>query len=357
MHPFEQQLAAAWPPERWADAGVLLAVSGGADSVALLRAIVRLKAAGAGRLTLAHFNHALRGRESHQDEQFVAELGRQFGLTVAVGRTSNTVSAAPDEATLRDERYAFFQVAAEQAGARYLAVAHTADDQAETILHRIVRGTGLAGLAGMRRFRPLGQAVTLVRPMLDCTRSDVAEYLAELGQSWREDRSNQELGYTRNRIRHELLPLLERGYNAGVRGALLRLGALAAQAQEVIEPHVESLVEHCVRFDPSGAVNVDCGPLAAEHAHLVRELFAAVWRRAGWPLGAMGFEQWDELAKLARSSDGGAAATFPGSILARRQGSRLTLRAAPAPAVPEAHQAHERAAAVSQVERGKGQGD
>jgi len=212
------RLAAAWPPADWQDVTVLVAVSGGADSVALARGLCQLRAPGEGRLVLAHFNHRLRGAESDADEQFVEELARELGVKFITESapppplplSPSPPLASPSEASLRDLRYEFLRHAANESGARYVATAHTADDQVETILLNIVRGTGLAGLAGIPRVRAFTQAATIVRPLLDVTRAEVLDYLQWLGAAFREDATNSSLHYTRNRVRHELLPLLER---------------------------------------------------------------------------------------------------------------------------------------------------
>ena len=132
-------LANAWPAEAWGDVTVLVGVSGGADSVALLRALEALKrtAAGAGRLIVAHFHHGLRGAEADADAAFVAALSQRLGLECVVGRASG--SSPSDEASARKARYRFLKRTAHARGARFVAVAPTADDQAETILHRIAR--------------------------------------------------------------------------------------------------------------------------------------------------------------------------------------------------------------------------
>ena len=169
LHPLETRLAEAWPPEDWQDVTVLVAVSGGADSVALLRAIVALKTAGEGRLVAAHLNHQLRPAEAEADQALVVELCRRLGVACEVGRVRLDL-AGPEgrdglEAAARRARYQFLEATAARLGARFVVTAHTADDQAETILHRILRGTGIGGLSGMARARPLGPA-TLIRPLL-----------------------------------------------------------------------------------------------------------------------------------------------------------------------------------------------
>lgn len=325
---FARQLALAWPPEAWHDLTVLVAVSGGADSVALLRGLAEIRLTGPGRLVGAHFNHGLRGAESEADERFVVELCQSLGLECEVGRADagqlSATGADGLEAAARTARYAFLQAAAERLGARYVVTAHTADDQAETILHRIVRGAGLAGLAGMPRFRPLGQAVTLLRPLLGLRRSDVTAYLAGLGQPYREDSTNADAGYTRNRIRHELLPQLARQYNPQVVEALLRLGQLAGEGQSVIAAQVDALLPKCVRRESTHRVSIDCRTLAAQPRAIVRELLVFAWRGQGWGEQAMGYDHWERLADLVQNASA-AALTLPGAVQATRSGDVLAL--------------------------------
>ncbi len=322
--PLEHKLAASWPSEQWKDVTVVVAASGGLDSTALVVALSHLKGGGAGKLVVAHFNHRLRGDESDQDQRFVESLSRRLGLPFETqsADTDRFAVCSGDglEGAARAARYAFLERTAGCVGARYIAIAHTADDQAETILHRVLRGTGIAGLSGMARVRPLGPA-TLIRPLLVFRREELAAYLARLGQPYRVDQTNQVLRFTRNRIRHELLPLLTRQYNPMVADALLRLGTLAGEVQTIIARWVEQFYVEAVRQLPAGSVRIDPRPLARSEPYLLRELLIAVWRRQGWPEQAMGYRQWDLLAEMLRSAGEQAAPTptkrvFPGAVLA-----------------------------------------
>jgi len=339
LHPVEAELAAAWPPEAWDDVTVVLAVSGGPDSVALLRAMAGLKGGGRGRLLAAHVNHQLRGDDAAADEAFVVELCRGLGVPCEVHRLrgGQLVADSTDglEAAARSVRYDLLGQAASRLGARYVVTAHTADDQAETILHRILRGTGIAGLSGIARARTLG-AATLFRPLLGLRRARLLGYLDDLGQPYRIDASNVDMRFTRNRIRHELLPVLEAKFNPGVIDALLRLGSLAGEVQTVIDGLVEALREPCVEEEGSGEVRVRVEPLRDQPRYLIRELLMAVWRDRAWPLRAMGFAQWDLLADmlLAGGREGARAdglepvarkQTFPGGIMAEVESGRLRL--------------------------------
>ena len=330
LHPLEQLLDRSWPSERWRDVTVLLAVSGGADSVALLRSMHALQSAGGGRLHVAHFNHRLREGDSDADARFVAELCGQLGLPCEVGQAETApmaASASTDEASLRSLRYQFLQQTAERLGARYVVTAHTADDQAETILHRILRGTGVTGLAGIRRNRRLGPAATLLRPLLMVRRAELVRYLSDLGQPFREDHTNRDTSFTRNRIRHELLPLLAITYNHAVVDSLLRLGQMAAGAQQIIDQIVQALIDEAVR-EETGRVIIDCARLVAQDRSVLRQLMVALWTRRSWPRQSMGFKHWELLAAMASGEQPDLRAfrrVFPGRIRAERQGEKLLL--------------------------------
>lgn len=298
---------------------VLLAVSGGADSVALLRACEKLwrEEPGDGRLVVLHANHQLRGAESDADADFVAALCETLGLPCVSRRLNVSVTGNGPEADARLARYAFFEETAEKLGARYLFTAHTRDDQAETVLHHVIRGTGLAGLAGMRKTRPLTPGVTLLRPMLDATREEVLAYLAALGQPFREDSSNAALIFTRNRIRQTLMPLLEADFNPRVENALLRLAELARETVDFLDGETEKLYAAAVRvISSSRTVEIRLDACRDAAPLLKKELLRKIWARHGWSMQEMGKREWDELAEMLCGAPL-PARDFPGDVHVR----------------------------------------
>lgn len=328
FHCFEQQVADAWAPSRWGGVAVVVAVSGGADSVALLRALAKLQPEGPGRLVVAHFNHRWRADASDADEQFVRQLSAQLGLPCEVGETAAGPEGAVQrrEVDARSDRYRFFRSLSDRLGARYVATAHTADDRAETILHRIVRGTGLVGLAGIPRTRSLSRLTTIVRPMLAISRDQTRQYLRDLGQSFQEDASNHSLRYTRNRIRRELIPQLQRHYNARVVQALLRLGDLAGDAQQEVGQLVDALRRQCVTSQSPSRVCVHLAGLQTQSPYLVREVLIAIWREQGWPERAMDGAKWSSLCDLVLAPrEAWQCLMLPGAIEARIVGPSLEL--------------------------------
>jgi len=211
---------------------VVVALSGGADSVALLDAMASRGRGEGFEVVAAHLDHGLRAASS-EDAAFCAELCERLGIRLRtaradVERTRQTARVGLEEAA-RIERHGFLRRAAAEEGARWIALAHTRDDQAETVLLRLLRGAGGLGLSAMRV-----RAGDLLRPMLGVSRRDVLDYLSARGLSWREDPTNSDLTIPRNRVRHELIPYLERHFNPAVREALARSAAVLAEEADVL---------------------------------------------------------------------------------------------------------------------------
>ena len=213
---------------------MLAAVSGGADSVAMLRLLLEFRAELGIVLAVAHFNHGLRGEQSAADEAFVADLAQQHGLELFVHggdiREDALTSKQSIETAARAARYRWFAEIAAQQRFDCVATGHTLDDQAETVLLKFLRGAGTRGLAGIYPV-VVRDGYRIVRPLLCVTRADVETYLASLAQGWREDESNLDHRFRRNRVRHELLPLLERDYNPQLRHLLADLATLSQGEQ------------------------------------------------------------------------------------------------------------------------------
>ncbi len=224
------------------------AVSGGADSVALLWLLLELRTELGIVLSVAHVNHKLRGEESDEDERFVAQLARRHGLelhacnapigdrNVAEIGSGARFGVSGIEAAARELRYGFFRQLARDGRVSKIATAHTLDDQAETVLLRIFRGTGIRGLAGIHpriAFEEQGRAFgELVRPLLSFRRAALQEFLRERGQSWREDSSNRDAAFLRNRVRHRLLPLIGEEFGEAAIEHMAELAEIARAEEE-----------------------------------------------------------------------------------------------------------------------------
>lgn len=311
----DQRLLA--PGERLA-----IAVSGGADSVALLRGMLALRGELGVVVSVAHFHHGIRGAAAHADQQFVAQLAQQFDLEFNLASGNAPQCASEQKVSLetaaRNLRHEFFARLIAEHRADKIATAHSLDDQAETVLMRIIRGTGARGLAGIA---PLHEEKRLVRPLLGVTRREIEDYLKSLGQSWREDLTNQDLSHTRNRVRRQLLPLLEE-FNPEIRRGLCELAEISRGEAAYWERQRQALLSRLVqRGKPSrsgrsssgkaGEIrSVDLAGLLALPVALQRELLHALGEQIGVPLD---FRHIEALIALAREGKNGKAVQLPGN--------------------------------------------
>ncbi len=311
---------------------VVAAVSGGGDSVALLHLLAEL--AGRSLLTLAgvaHVNHRLRRPASDEDERFCRDLARRFGVpclveSVAVADVARSRRVSVERAG-HQVRHAFYARAAGELGAARVALGHTIDDQAETVLLRLIRGAGAAGLSGMRP-----RAGILVRPLLAVGRAALRRYLADGGIPFREDASNADLRVPRNRVRHELLPHL-RTYSPRIVEALARQADIARADEAWLSRRANEAATELVSQE-RGPVEVDAAGLAALPPALARRVARAALARVASDRREIGFDAIERVRRMAAEGRP-ARADVPGCRVERSAG-RLRLvprrgRGGPAP--------------------------
>jgi tRNA(Ile)-lysidine synthase len=288
-------------------------------------------------LFVAHLDHGLRGDVSSADAEWLRSLCQRLGVPLEIGESDveSIAHCQGDglEAAARSARYEFLRQTAERLGARFIATAHTADDQIETVLHHILRGTGIDGLRGIPTVRPISPSVTLVRPLLDVRRRDVVEYLTDIDQDFRCDESNSDLRWTRNRLRHKLLPAIREYYNGDIDTALLRLASQAAETQGLIGGIASKLASKCVviefvREQPGEQrqamrFRINCKQLNGQSPVIVREVCKAAWQESHWPRQAMGYKEWQQLAALVDGDAGASPFNLPGNVRAWREGGEL----------------------------------
>ena len=319
-----------------------VAVSGGADSVALLRLLEGFRKRLGITLLAVHFDHGLRGAESEADAEFVSALARALKLDLIVDREDVGAAAARHKWNIEDAarrlRYAFFERVIEEGKATRIAVAHTADDQAETVLAHLLRGSGPAGLAGIY---PV--AGTIVRPLLWCRRESLREYLRELKQDWREDSTNRDVRRMRARIREQLLPLLERDFSPQVAtrlGRIARLsreeeqfwaaleedrfralvrskdGAFSIRVRDLLAPLDVSAHAFTERAQPAAE---SLAPLRALTERLIRRLYQRVSGSTQGPTA----ERVEQVIRLAAQSTSGHRVELPGGVSVERDFQEL----------------------------------
>jgi tRNA(Ile)-lysidine synthase len=352
---------------------VVVGVSGGADSVALLLALHDLGRSGlALALTVAHLHHGLRETTADEDEVFVKNLAAKLGLPYTVDRADVRAEAERDrlgiEEAARNARRRFLIGAARRAGARKVALGHTADDRAETVLFNILRGTGLEGLASLAPRAPLpspstklarrvsapaapkrgaspaanfthspsptegrgGEAIEIIRPLVDLSRAEVRAFLEARGQAWREDETNEDPAFARNRLRREVLPLLREAANPKVDEALLRLADQASDAADVLADALDAAwraVAHEMSepaAEAAGHLNPAAVVLDADDFALLRPwLQGAILRRAVEMLGGglkhMSAERTRAAVDALLSGSVAGPVELPGDLTATRR--------------------------------------
>jgi tRNA(Ile)-lysidine synthase len=309
---------------------VVVAVSGGLDSVVLLDVLASLAGqAGRGyRLTVAHLDHWLR-EGSSDDAAFVTEQAGRYGLAcdveaVDVAALAERLGEGTEHAA-RSARYEFLARVAAARNASAVAVGHHADDQVETILFRLFRGTALRGLAGMARSRPMGEAggVRLIRPLLDFPRAELDAYARSRGLTWREDPSNASSDHSRNVIRHELLPLVREQLNPAADEAVLRLAARADAVERFVSAEARAWLERSVSLRADDRILLDAGVLAAADEAVRTAAVYLALEELGIGLRDLSAEHLRAIDALLVESAG--AVNLPCGFRAVRRGSQLLL--------------------------------
>jgi tRNA(Ile)-lysidine synthase len=339
---------------------IVAALSGGADSVALLDVLASLAPRGGFTVVAAHLDHALRA-DSAADAAFCGDICVRLGVRLRTARADVRARARADggglEEAARRERHAFLAKVKDEEAAAAIALAHTRDDQAETVLLRLVRGAGGLGLSAMRP-----RSGDLLRPMLALSRRDVLDHLAARGLPWREDPTNADVTIARNRVRHELIPYLERNFNPAVRAALARSAAVLAAESDVLESvaggarrarghrddGVYVLSREALRSSPKAVARLsvrraldETGGLRGvglEHVDSILDLAGAKapsGRRVDLPGGREAVFHFDEV-RIASRKEPAAAFELPLAVpgaVALPDGRSLVARAARGPAV------------------------
>ena len=306
---------------------MLVGLSGGSDSVALTLLLRELSRHGGFELVaVAHLNHQIRPA-AVEDEAFCRALASRLALPIVVNSVDVPRLARSEGLSLEDAarraRYAFLEQAAADTGASAIAVGHTRDDQAETLLLKLVRGAGLAGLGAIY---PRRDAV--IRPLIDVSRTDLQTFLADCGESWREDETNADVTNPRNRIRHRVLPELEAGYGGSVSGSLARLAAVAREDADCLDRmanarYSELCGDDGMQTTASSTVEVAIDRLCQEPAAIRRRVLLRALRAlsGGREIG------FDHVETALEVAEGGApAADLPGVRVELRRGKLVLLQ-------------------------------
>jgi len=288
-----------------------VAVSGGADSMCLFHILRELAPKWALKLTVLHLDHCLRGEESRNDAEFVQQMAAEVGIPVIVSQVDVPAILAKEggnlEATARQVRKDFLLSFVRSGAVDKVAVGHTRSDQAETVLFRLLRGSGTTGIAGIPPVSHDG----LVRPLLEVGRQEVEKFLRERSIKWREDSTNRDLSLARNRIRHKLLPALAREWNPAIEQVLTRMALVARDEEQYWAEQMDRLAsEQLLRRDEG--VFVQASVIRQLPAAVARRLIRRVFETIRGDLRRVDFRHTEEVLWLAQNSHGHGRVQTPG---------------------------------------------
>ena len=306
---------------------VLAAVSGGPDSVFLLHALARLKnKLKLKKIAACHLDHGLRGKESRDDAIFVRHLADGLGVDCFHKKVSLKElkdKARSTEEVGREERYKFYKEAAGQAGANVIATGHTLDDQAETILMRLVKGASLKGVVGISPVRPEGP-FRLIRPLVWTEKGAIRAYLDEHDMAYRIDSTNIQPVYFRNVVRAEIIPFLEK-YNPRLKRVLCTFAEHLREDFEFIDKERSRLQPDIVR-GTAGSVRIDLKDIVVQPRALQKEILRGALEKAGGEIKKLSFKHWKEMEHFIRYNRKGNSLDLPGGIRVSRTSTSLEFR-------------------------------
>jgi len=304
---------------------VLVAVSGGPDSVALCHVLYQLRQTYPVELLVAHVHHGLRGSEADQDASFVQDLARQLGLPAVVQevnvRSWQKEHGGSLQMAARALRYQCLHQIMANEGASKLALGHNADDQAEEILLRIFRGAGQRGLTGMPPCNRKG----VIRPLLECHRYEITSYLENRSLAYRQDESNLKPWCQRNLLRLELLPRLQQNFNSNLSATLLRTSNIFREEEEFWDALLSAWLDQYAIEGEGGGLRLPLGPLLETHPAMQKRLLRRVVERVKGDLRSFGFHHTEILMQLCRSAAANSQIDLPGEVKAEKNYSWLTI--------------------------------
>jgi len=301
---------------------IIVGVSGGPDSVALVRILHSINSAKNLHLRfyVAHLNHQLRGKSSEEDAQFAENLSKELSLpfilkNVNIQEIADQTKRSIEE-TARIERYAFFKESSQKYNASAVAIGHTADDNAETVLHRIIRGTGISGLEGIPVKRPLttDSSIQIVRPLLFTWRREIIDYLGKEQQNYRTDISNYETTYLRNKIRLELIPLLEKQFNPNIKNTLVQLCQIFSANNEYLSVEAKKILKDSTIESAEGSYTLDTHSLTKQPRILQQLVFQEILNSMEIPLKEITYEHYTKILNEIAKKGRGRHFQLPGKL-------------------------------------------
>ena len=303
---------------------ILVGVSGGPDSVTLLKILLSFQEEYNLSIYIAHLNHMLRGKESNRDAEFVRNLAQDLNLPCEVEACDLTKIAQKRKLTLeeaaREYRYMFYFKTAEKFGVDKIALGHNADDQVETVLMRFLRGSGLEGLMGIPPVRG-----KIIRPLIECSREEIEDYCQEHKIVYRIDSTNKEAIYFRNKIRLELLPLLAHEYNKNIKDVILRLRIIISEISEYLQQKTETIFKKIAALEDQGKVIINLEKLNSLPLVFKRRIIRKSIKVVIGDLNSISFAHSDEILRLIENHSGEKEIYLPHNLRIKKVYNQLII--------------------------------
>ncbi|MFH1797923.1 MAG: tRNA lysidine(34) synthetase TilS [Candidatus Omnitrophota bacterium] len=299
---------------------IIAAVSGGADSVCLLKALVDMKRTFDLQVIVANMDHGLRGKESERDSEFVRKLAVDFGLKYEHKKVKVKISKKAGiswEEAARLKRYEFLKQAARRNRCNVIATGHTIDDQAETVLMRLIFGTSLAGLAGVFPVRE-EDGFRIIRPLIRVDKKDIFGFVKKAGLEYVEDKTNLDVKFLRNRVRHEILPFLEK-YNPKVRRSLTNLCDSLREDFLFLDAEKKKVVRKYSDFDKE-TVAIKIKDVILQPKAVRREIIKALFEKAGGSVKKLTYRHWMDVDYFLRTAEKNKSLSLPGCVTLTKTG-------------------------------------
>jgi len=309
---------------------VLVGLSGGADSVTLMESLLSLKKEYALELFIAHLDHGFRGEESRADSKFCEDLGRKFGIEtfcakIDVPKIVKEKGISPEEAA-RQERYGLFAKIARNKKIKKIAVGHTRDDQAETVLMRAIRGAGMTGLGGISPVRDMA-GFTVIRPLIDISRKDIEGFVKSSGLEFRHDSTNDDVVFTRNRIRRELIPYIEDKFNPNVKEVLANMAEALRVENEFLEKYAKRKLKSVSKKSKNGEIAIDIKRFKKQPEAIQKRILRSALEGLKGNLRRLTYQHWREIEELIRNRPVNSIVDLPGGIDVIKERNSLIFQA------------------------------
>ncbi len=308
--------------------GVLVGVSGGPDSITLLNVLNGLKKEYALNIVIAHLDHKFRGEESRADRKFCEDLAKKYNIEIVceeidVPRIAKEKSISPEEAA-RFERYAFFKRVALEKGIDNVAVGHTRDDQAETVLMRVMRGAGTLGLGGMKPVKDM-PGFKIIRPLIEVSRREIEDFIKDNKLEYRKDSSNDKAIFTRNKIRLELMPFLESNFNSNIKEVLANMAENLQAENEFLSRYANRKFRSSSKIGQD-RISIDLGKFKKQPSAIRKRILRLAIEELKGDLRRLTYQHWKEMEELIEARPVSSIVDLPAGISVTKEKAVITLK-------------------------------